>query len=150
MPSSPPWLATLQRVREHRRDAALQSLARSLRAATQIRDAATSVEAMISSLGQAQQQSRHAERLDSERLRQIRQDRDDLRSQRTNLLHQQAAAEAVVHREQANAAAKDSEAEVLRRLQDRLDSAHSQAQRRRDEQSPLDVAVSLCNERRSS
>lgn len=145
MSSSSPWLATLLRVREHRRDAALQSLARSLQTATQIRDAATSVEAGISSLGQAQQQSRHVERLDSERMRQIRQDRDELRSQRTDLLRQQVAAEAVVRQAQANAAAKDAEADVLRRLQERLDSAHRQAQRRRDEQSPLDVAVSLCN-----
>ena len=136
----------LHRVREHRHDAALQSLAQSLRAATQIRDAATSVEAMISSLGQAQQPGRHAERLDSERMRQIRQDRDDLRSQRSDLLRQQVAAEAVVHQAQANAAAKDAEADVLQRLLDRLDSAHRQAQRRRDEQTPLDIAASLCNE----
>ena len=149
MSSSPPWLATLQRVREHRRDAALQSLARSLQAATQIRDAATSVDAMISNLRQAQQPSRHAERLDSERLRQIRQERDDLRSQRTDLLRQQLAAEAVVHREQANAADKDAEAEVLRRLKNRIDSTHRQAQRRRDEQTPLDIAASLCNRKRS-
>lgn len=146
MSSSSPWLATLLRVREHRRDTARQSLAQSLRTATQIRDTTTRVESMISGLGQAQQQSGHAERLDSERLRQIRQDRDDLRSQRTDLLRQQVAAEDVVRQAQANATAKDAEAEVLRRLQDRLDSAHRQAQRRRDEQSPLDVAVSLCNE----
>ncbi len=149
MSSSPPWLAALQRVREYRRDAALQSLAQSLQAATQIRDAATSVEAMISSLGQAQQHSRHAERLDSERLRQIRQVRDDLRSQRTDLLRQQVAADAVIHQAQANAAAKDAEADVLRRLQDRLDSAHRQAQRRQDEQTPLDIAASLCIWKRS-
>ena len=139
----------LQRVREHRRDAALQSLAQSLQAATQIRDTTIRVEAMIASLGQAQPPSGHAERLDSERMRQIRQDRDDLRSQRTDLLRQQVAAEAVIHQAQANAAAKDAEADVLRRLRDRLDSAHRQAQRRRDEQSPRDVAVSLCNEGRS-
>ena len=149
MSSSSPWLATLLRVREHRRDAALQSLAQSLQAATQIRETTTSVETMLSRLGQAQQPSRHAERLDSERLRQIRQDRDDLRSQRTDLLRQQVAAEDVVRQAQANASAKDAEADVLRRLQDRLDSAHRQAQRRRDEQTPLDVAASLCNGRLS-
>ena len=149
MSSSSPWLATLLRVREYRRDTALQSLAQSLRTVTQIRDTTTGVESMISSLGQAQQQIRHAERLDSERLRQIRQDRDDLRSQKTDLLRQQVAAEEVVRQAQANASAKDAEAEVLRRLQDRLDSAHRQAQRRRDEQSPLDVAVSLCNRKHS-
>ena len=149
MSSSPSWLATLLRVREYRRDTALQSLAQNLRTATQIRDAATSVEALISSLGQAQQQGRHVERLDSERMRQIRQDRDDLRSQRTDLLRQQVAAEDVVRHAQANVAAKDAEAEALRRLQDRLDSAHRQAQRRRDEQTPLDIAASLCNRKLS-
>lgn len=149
MSSSSNWLATLRRVREYRRDTALQSLAQSLRAAAQIRDTATSVEAMISSLGQAQQQSGHAERLDPERLRQVRQDRDDLRSQQTDLLLQQVAAEDVVRQAQANASAKDAEADVLRRLQDRLDSAFRQARRRRDEQSPLDIAVSLCNRNHS-
>ena len=149
MSSSSPWLATLLRVREYRRDTALQSLAQSLRTVTQIRDTTPGVASIIPSLGQAQQQIRHAERLDSERLRQIRQDRDDLRSQKTDLLRQQVAAEEVVRQAQANASAKDAEAEVLRRLQDRLDSAHRQAQRRRDEQSPLDVAVSLCNRKHS-
>ena len=145
MSSSSNWLATLQRIREHRRDTALQSLARSLQAATQIRDAATSVEAMISSLGQAKQQSHHAKRLDSERMRQTRQVRDDLRSQRTDLLRQQVAADDAVRQAQTNAAAKEAEADALRRLQDRLDSAHRQAQRRRDEQTPLEIAASLCN-----
>ncbi len=149
MLSSQNWLATLQRIREYRRDTALQSLAQSLRTATQIRDTAASVESMISSLGQAQQQSRHASRLDSERMRQLRQGRDELRSQRAILQLQQVAADAVVRQAQANAAAKNVEADVVRRLQDRLDSAHRQAQRRRDEQSPLDVAVSLCNGGRS-
>lgn len=149
MPSSTPWLATLLRVREHRRDTALQSLAQSLQAATKIRDTTIRVEAMISGLGKAQQQSSDAGRLDSERMRQIRQDRDDLRFQRTDLLRQQVVAEAVVRQVQANASAKDAEAEVLRRLQDRIDSAQRQAQRRRDEQSPIDVTVSLCNGRLS-
>lgn len=149
MSSSSHWLATLLRVREYRRDTARQSLAQSLRTVTQIHDTTTGVESMISSLVKAQQQSGHAERLDSERLRQIRQDRDILRSQKTDLLRQQVAAEDVVRQAQANASAKDAEADVLRRLQDRLDSAHRQALRRRDEQSPLDVAVSLCNRRLS-
>lgn len=145
MSSSPNWLATLQHIREYRRDTALQSLAESLRTATQIRDTTSSVEAMISSLGQTQQQSHHASRLDAERMRQLRQERDDLRSQRANLQLQQVAADAVVRQAQSNAAAKKAEADVLRRLQDRLDSAHRQAQRRRDEQTPLDFTVSLCN-----
>ena len=149
MPSSSNWLGMLQRIREHRRDTALQSLARSLQAATQIRDATASVEAMISSLSHTQKPTGRIERLDSQRLRQLRQDRDDLRSRRSDLRHQQVAAEAVVHQAQANAATKDNEVEVLRRLQDRLDFTHRQAQQRRDEQSPLDAAVSLCNGGRS-
>ncbi len=139
------WLATLQRIREYHRDTAMQSLAKSLRTAAQIHDRTASVEAMISSLGQAQQQNRRAERLDAERMRQTRQDRDELRSQRADLKLEQVAADSVVRQAQATAAAKKAEADVLDRLRDRLDSAHRQAQRRRNEQSPLDVAVSLCN-----
>lgn len=149
MSSSSPWLATLLRVREHRRDTALQSLARSLQVATKIHESAASVEAVLSRLGQIQQQSGQSGRLDSERLRQIRQDRDDLQSQLNDLHNQQKAADSAVQLAQANATAKDAEAEVLRRLQDRLDSARRQAQRRRDEQSPLEVAGSLCNGRLS-
>lgn len=143
------WLATLLRVREHRRDTALQSLAQILQAAKNIQNSATSVEAVLSHLGQVQQQCSQFGRLDSERLRQIRHDRDDLRSRLTDLRSEQKVADDAVQVAQAHAAAKDAEAEVLRRLQDRLDSAHQQAQRRRDEQSPLEAAVSLCNGRLS-
>ena len=149
MSSSSPWLVTLLSVREHRRDAALRSLAQCLQAATKIRDTSTGLESMLSTLGQAQQQISHAGRLDSERLWQIRQDRDELRSRLTDLHSEQKAADAAVKLAQSHAAAKDAEAEVLRRLQDRLDSAHRQAQRRRDEQSPLEAAASLCNGRLS-
>ncbi len=149
MSSSSPWLATLLRVREYRRDAALQSLAQSLQAATRIRDTSTGVESMLSTLGQAQQQISHAGRLDSERMRQIRQDRDDLRSRLTDLRSEQKTADVAVQVAQTHATAKDAEAEVLRRLHDRLDSARRQAQRRRDEQSPLEAAASLCNGRLS-
>ncbi len=145
MSSSSPWLATLLRVREYRRDAALQSLAQSLRTASKIRDTTASVESMLTTLGQAQQQISQAGHLDSERLRQLRQGRDDLRSRLTDLRSEQKTADAVVQVAQAHAAAKDAEAEVLRRLQDRLDSTHRQAQRRRDEQSPLEATDSLCN-----
>lgn len=149
MSSSSPWLATLLRVREHRRDTALQSLAKSLQVAAKIHDSATGVEVVLSHLSQAQQQSGQSVRLDSERLRQIRQNRDELRSRLTDLRREQKVADAAVQVAQVHAAAKDAEAEVLRRLQDRLDAAHRLAQRRRDEQSPLEAAASLCNGRLS-
>lgn len=145
MSSSPPWLAKLLRVREYRRDAARQSLAQSLQTASRIRDAATDVEAKLSHLGQSQQQRSHVGRVDSERLRQLRQERDDLRSHLNNLNSQQTFADAAVQKAQATATATNSEAEVLKRLHDRLDSIDRQAQRRREEQTPLESAVSLCN-----
>lgn len=149
MSSSSLWLATLLRVREYRRDTALQSLAQNLQTASKLHNLATDVEVVFSRLGQAQQQSGQSGRLDSERLRQIRQDRDDLRSRLTVLRSEQKVADGAVQVAQAHAAAKDAEAEVLRRLQDRLDSARQQAQRRRDEQSLLEAAASLCNGRHS-
>jgi hypothetical protein len=149
MSSSPNWLAALERIREYRRDTALQSLAQSLRTATQIRDTTARIEAMIASLENAQQQSRQPSRLDAERMRQHRQDRDELRSQKVNLQLQQAAADADVLQAQADAAAKNAEADVLHLLRDRLDSAHRQSSRRQLEQSPLEVAISLCNGERS-
>ncbi len=145
MSSSPTWLTTLKRVREHRHDAAMQLLAQRLKVAAKVRDAAASVEASLSHLGQVQQRSGLAGRLDSERLQQLRLERDSLCSQRTDLSTQQSSANAAVRQAQSHAAAKDAEAEVLRRLQDRLDSTHRQAQRRRDEQTPLEATLSLCN-----
>lgn len=149
MSSSSPWLATLLRVREHRRDTALQSLAQSLQAASKIHESAAAVEVVLTRLNQTQRQCSQFGGLDSERLRQIRQDRDDLRRRLNEFQTQQKAADAAVQLAQANATAKDAEAEVLRRLQDRLDSTQRLVQRRRDEQSPLEVTVSLCNGRLS-
>lgn len=149
MSSSSPWLATLLRVREHRRDTALLSLAQSLQTSAKIHDSTTGVEVMLSRLGQAQQQNSQSGRLDSERLRQVCQDRDELRSRLTVLRSEQKVADAAVQVAQSHAATKDAEAEVLRRLQDRLDSAHRQAERRREEQSLLEVSASLCNGRLS-
>ncbi len=127
----------------------MQSLAQSLQAATTIRHTSNSVESLLSSLGQVQQKIGHAGRLDSERLQQIRQDRDDLKSRLADIRSEQKVADDAVQEAQAHAATKDAEAEVLRRLQDRLDSARRQAQRRRDEQSPLEAVASLCNGRHS-
>ncbi len=149
MSLSSPWLATLLRVREYRRDAVLQSLAQSLQADAKIRDAANSVELMLSGLGTTQQNSGQSGRLDPDRLRQCRQERDRLQTDLAELRRQQVASETLVRQTQDIADAKSAEAEVLRRLQDRLDSAHRQAQRRRDEQSPLEAAASLCNGRLS-
>lgn len=145
MLTSPKWLSTLQRVREHRRDAALHSLAQSLQAEAAIRESINSVEGTISNLSQSQQQCVHSGRLDAERLLQIRQDRDNLRSQLTELNRQRGAAEAVVVQAQAIAVEKDAEVDVLQRLSDRYDSAHRQARRRQDEQSLAEVVASLCN-----
>ena len=145
MLSSPKWLSTLQRVREHRRDAALHSLAQRLQAATKIREAISGVEETISSLSHAQQQCINSGRLDAERLLQIRQDRDNLRSRLSDLNRQRGVAEAVVGQVQAIAAEKDAEVDVLRRLSDRYDSADRQARRRQDEQSLTEFAASLCN-----
>lgn len=147
--SSSHWLATLQRVREYRRDAALQSLAQSIQAATKIRDTADEVAATLSGLGKAQKISDLVGRLDAERLRQICLERDRLQSNLTDLQRQLIAADTLVRQTQEIAAAKSSEAEVLRRLQDRLDSTLQQAQRRQDEQTSLEVTVSLCNGRHS-
>jgi len=149
MSLSPLWLATLQRVREYRRDTALQSLACSLQAATQIHDQADLVEARISGLRKEQQESGQAEPLDPARLRQIRQDRDNLMSQRAEVLRLRLVADAAVHQARANAAEKESEAQALRRLQERLDADEHQARRRHGEQSAMGIVVSLCNKQRS-
>ena len=135
MSSSPQWLSILQRVREHRRDTALHSLAQSLQAAARIRDAINITDTAIARLADAQQQSTPSGRLDADRLRQIRQDRDALRFQLTELRQQQSAANAAIRQAQSVAAEKDAEVDVLQRLSDRHDSADRQARRRQDEQS---------------
>lgn len=147
MSPSPKWLSTLQRIREHRRDVALHTLAQTLQTSARIREAIDDVERNISSLSQAQVQSVRSGRLDAERLLQIRQDRDALRSQLADLGRQQSAAKIAVRQSQSVVADQDAEVDVLRRLSERLDSAHRQAQRRQEEQTPTEIAVSLCNGR---
>lgn len=145
MSSSPKWLSTLQRIREHRRDVALHSLAQSLQTSAKIGAAINGVEEEISTLSQAQQHSVRSGRLDAERLLQMRQGRDTLRSQLAELVQQQSVAEIAVRQAQSVVADQDAEVDVLRRLSERLDSADRQAQRRQEEQTPTEIAVSLCN-----
>ena len=145
MPSSPAWLTTLQRIREHHRDSALHSLAQCLAAVAKVRDTATHVESQIADRSAAQQQVSDQRRLDPNRLRQIRQDRDDLRTQLAALRQQQSVAESAVCQAQAMATKKNTELDALRKLSSRYDSAHQQARRRQEEQSPVETAASLCN-----
>jgi flagellar biosynthesis chaperone FliJ len=145
MSSSPKWLSTLQDIREHRRDVARHFLAQSLQASAKIGAAINGVAEEILILSQAQQQSVRAGRLDAERLLQMRQDRDTLRSQLAELGQQQSVAGIALHEAQSFVADQDAEVDVLRRLSERLDSAQRQAQRRQEEQTATEIAVSLCN-----
>ena len=147
MSELPSWLTTLQRVREHRRDAAWQSLAERLQTATHVRDATSRVVQAISQLRDTQQQNSQAGRLDFERLRQLRRDRDEWQTQLTQLQQEQSHADTAVRQAQSLAADKESEVEVLQRLSDRLLTSQLQARRRIDEQSTLESALSLCNGR---
>src|SRR5439155_17850232 len=90
---SPRWLTTLLRVREHRRDMALQSLAQSLQTANAARDSAESVANAVSSLTKVQQRDGSVGRVDVARLRQLRQTRDELRTELTERHRQQTAAD---------------------------------------------------------
>lgn len=146
MPSTLPWLSTLLHLREHHHDVALQSLARDLQAANSIREQAKSVETMISRLDATQKKHFQTGALASERLRQIRDERNDLNEHLNQLRNQQHTANSVFQQSRLAAKKADSEAEVLRRLQDRLESARRQAQRHREEQFPLEVADSLCKD----
>lgn len=147
MSSSPKLLSTLQRIREHRRDVAWHSLAQSLQVAAEICESKSNVERAISELANTQQQSCGSGQLDTQRLLQIRQDRDALRSQLSELGRQQSIAENAVRQAQFAAADQDAEVDVLRRLGDRLDFARRQAQRRQEEQTLTEITVSLCNGR---
>lgn len=146
MPETPHWLLTLLRVREQRRDAAFQTLAHSLQSAGAARVAADSVAAEVARL-KHDQQSNVSGRVDVARGRQLHQHRDDLKARLTELRSHQAAAEDEVRQAQTMATARETEVEVLRRLQDRQFEAHRVEQRRRGERNLLEIetARSLCN-----
>ena len=150
MSESPRWLTTLTRVREHRRDEALQSLAQSLQTANAARDAVDSVAEAVSRLTKNQQRDSSAGRVDVERLRQLHQTRDDLRTELAERHRRQTAADAEVQHSQAVATACQTEVEVLQNLNERYVTENRVTQRRRDERILLETAVSLCNSEASA
>ncbi len=145
MPGSPNWLTTLLRVREHRRDAALQSLAQSLSSAKLVQDANAVIEEEASNLSRAQQGSGCFGRLNLERLSQFRQCRDGLRQELAESHRRLELANVEIRQCQGVVTARDAERHVLQRLTDRLNESDRTAQRRRDEQIGTESARSLCN-----
>ena len=138
------------RVREHRRDLALQSLGKSLHAAKSASDAAHSVATQLSLLTESQQRDGSSSpRIDVDRLRQSRSNRDDLRAELSASLRRQADAESDVQQAQSTAVARDSEVEVLDRLSDRYRAQRRIGDKRREEQILSEATVTLCNSGRS-
>lgn len=145
MSSSSSWLTLLHRVREYRREVALQSLGQSVQAAQQIRHEAIHVETTLSWLVQAQEQCTLEHRLNPERLRQVHKERENVLSRKRDLHQRLMAADTIVRDEQIFYARKCGEADVLQVLHDRLDANQKQALRRQTEQTQIEAAASLCN-----
>jgi hypothetical protein len=145
MPASPNWLTTLLRVREHRRNAALQSLAQRLSSAKFVQKANAVIEEEVSSLARAQKSSGCFGRLDLERLSQFRQCRDDLRRKLAESRRRLELAKVEIRQCQGIVTARDAELRVLQRLTDRLNESDRVSQRRREEQIGTESAGSLCN-----
>lgn len=132
------------RVREHRRDAALQSLGKSLLAARTASDATQITITEISRLT-ATQQDRSSHRIDIDRLLQLRAKRDDLRAELTERHQLQVEADARVTQAQTLVVTRDSEVEILVRLSDHYQTANRLTENRREEQILSEAAVTLCN-----
>jgi hypothetical protein len=145
MPAAPNWLTTLVRVREHRHNAALQSLAQSLSSAKVAQNANAVIEEEVSNLARAQQSSGSFGRLDLERLSQFRQCRDDLRRNLAESRRRLELANVEIRQCQGIVTARDAELRVLQRLTDRLNDSDRVSQRRREEQIGMESADSLCN-----
>jgi flagellar biosynthesis chaperone FliJ len=145
MPATPNWLSTLLRVREQRRDAALQSLAQSLSSAKTVQNANAVIEEEVSNLAHAQQSSGSFGRLDLERLSQFRQCRDDLRRRLAESRRRLELANGEIRQCQGVVTARDAERHVLQRLTDRLNDSDRVSQRRCEEQIGMESAGSLCN-----
>ncbi|MCX7421349.1 MAG: hypothetical protein NT013_17650 [Planctomycetia bacterium] len=145
MSQSPRWLPILIRIRDHRRDAALQSLAAGLNVAKTANDATESTAAKLSQLNISQQQCNSTHRLDIERLRQLQIIRDGLRAELAERIQDQTDAAAKVKQAQQAAVARDSEREILVRLADRYQAANRLNERRCEEQILWETSVTLCN-----
>ena len=149
MSHSPRWLSALMRVREHRRDAALQSLGKSLLAARTASEATQATATEISLLT-ATQQDRSLHHVDVDRLRHLRANRDHLRAEFVERLQLQAEADEGVKQAHAIAVTQNSEVEILVRLSDRYQTANRIIEKRREEQNLAEAAVTLCNGDRSA
>lgn len=146
MATLPNWLMTLQRVREQHRDTAWQSLAQCVRVAAEARTATAEVVEDLVHLRATQRRSGLAGPVDTERLRQIRGDRDQRLSILTETQRRQSEAETGLQQAQSVAAVKEADVEILRRLSDRLLMNKRCEQQRRQERSAIEVSLSLCNE----
>lgn len=138
---SPRWLTALTRIREHQRDTALQTLAQSVRAATEIHAAAASLGAELAHSGLCQTHAVSPKHVNVEQLRQWRADRDGLQAALEELHRRQIAADCDVHDAQSAVAAKASAVEVLQRLRSRLDAQHRVRLHQLDEQQRLETML---------
>lgn len=147
MPALPTWLTTLQRVREQFRDAARQSLAQSVRAATEARAATAEIAEGLSRLREVQQQTGLAGHVDARRLRDLREERDQCLSQLAEAQRRQSESETRLQQAQSEATVKEADVEILLRLSNRLLAAQRLVQQRRQERATVEASLSLCNER---
>ena len=145
MPATPTWLTALLRVREHRRDAALQSLAQSASSAMFAKKANAVIEEEVSKLAHAQKGRGFFGRLELECLSQFRQCRDDLRRKLAESRRRLELANVKIRQCQNIVTARDAELHVLQRLTGRLNESDRVSQRRREEQIGTESAHSLCN-----
>ena len=145
MTQSPKWLTTLLRLREHHRDVARQSLAQYLSVEKSLEALQTQVLSDLAGDAIESLPDNAPRRLDLDRLKNQRRDRDDLNRQLHSLNQQRAEANFVLRQSQAELTSKTSEVDVLLKLLDRNRHAQAQSDRRIEEQAALDSALSLCN-----
>ena len=147
---SPRWLTALTRIREYQRDTALQTLAQSVRAANEIREATASVTDEIADSKLRQPHDGSLKHVNVEQLRQWRADRDGLQAALKELHRRQITADSEVHEAQLTVAMKKSAVEVLQRLRGRLDTQHRVRLHQLDEQQRLETMLTSGDDEASS
>lgn len=141
----PSWLTTLQHIREQRRDVAWKRLAENLRAVSEARAVTTDIADGVARLGEVQRRSGLLGRVDTERLRQVHDDRADQLVQFADAERHERKLGMCLQNSQAAAAAAQTEVETLQRLGNRLLAARQVEKRRQQEHAAFETALSLSN-----
>lgn len=145
MTTSPRWLSTLQRIREHQLDVVLGMLAQRLRAAETATAAVQATSDKLKSATRTQQQGIRPGHVDIDQVRQAYECRSQLLPRLEEARCQLETAQSGVRDAQQIVSQRDANFQILQRLSERLLAGQRIEEQRQNQQFLSESAVSLSN-----